>query len=79
MRTEFSLEIGVDVIDIPTMHELPRKQYIDYIENNLFWVDHHDVLRATHGEYPIATSSQQIDDLVDYLKSVAQRMRSAGQ
>ena len=78
MKTEFSLEIGVDVIDIPTMGELSRTQYVEYIENNLFWVDHHDVLRATHGEYPIATSPQQIDDLVEYLKSVAQRMRAAG-
>ena len=48
MKTEFSLEIGVDVIDIPTMDELSMEQYVEYIENNLFWVDHHDVLRATH-------------------------------
>lgn len=78
MKTEFSLEIGVDVIDIPTMDELSREQYVEYIENNLFWVDHHDVLRAIHGAYPIATSPQQIDDLVEYLKSVAHRMRAAG-
>ncbi|MCJ1882316.1 hypothetical protein [Pseudomonas nitroreducens] len=77
MKVELSIEIGEDVIDIPTMHKLPRDQYGEYVRSSLFWVDHHDVLRATQGEYPIATSAAQVEELIDYLKEVAQQMKAA--
>lgn len=77
MKHTVTIDIGVDVADIPTMQSMPNSEYFSYIDNSLFWVDHHDVLRATHGEYPIATSSEQIEVLISHLKSVADRMRKA--
>lgn len=55
--------------DIPTMREMGAAGYANYLEE-LFFVDHHDVLRATHGEYPFATSPEQVDLLIDYLKEI---------
>lgn len=78
MKHTITIDIGVDVADIPTMQSMPNSEYFSYIDNSLFWVDHHDVLRATHGEYPIATSSEQVELLISHLKSVADRMRKAG-
>lgn len=78
MKHTITIDIGVDVADIPTMQSMQNSEYFSYIDNSLFWVDHHDVLRATHGEYPIATSSEQVELLISHLKSVADRMRKAG-
>ena len=75
MKNSISLEIGVDVVDIPTMQSMSPDEYSQYIEGSLLWVDHHDVLRATHGEYPFATSSAQVEYLISHLKTVAERMR----
>lgn len=79
MKHDITIEIGVDVVDIDTMREMPASEYCRYIENSLLWVDHHDILRATHGEYPFATSSTQVEHLINHLKTVADRMREAEQ
>lgn len=78
MKHAITIDIGVDVVDIPTMESMPVSEYPEYIENSLFWGDHHDVLRATHGDYCIATSSEQVEQLINHLKVVADGMRSAG-
>lgn len=78
MKHTITIDIGVDVVDIPTMQSMSNSEYFGYIENSLFWVDHHDVLRATHGEYSIATSSEQVELLISHLKTVADAMRRAG-
>lgn len=66
--------IGDDVIDIPSMLESSAEEYRDYIEPYLFFVDHHDVLRATQGEYPIAATADQVDILINYLQQVKKQM-----
>lgn len=78
MKHTITIEIGVDVVDIPTMESMSAPEYSDYVENSLFWVDHHDVLRLTHGDYSIAATSEQVGILINHLKGVAERMRSAG-
>jgi hypothetical protein len=78
MKHTITIDIGVDVVDIPTMQSMPAAEYSSYIENSLLWVDHHDVLRVTHGEYSIATSSEQVELLINHLKVVADAMRRAG-
>lgn len=69
--------INDDVVDIPTMRSMPVDQYAHYAEYDLFWVDHHDVLRAVVGGYPIAVNQEQIDALIQYLQSVKTRMPSS--
>lgn len=63
--------------DIPTMREMGTGGYSAYVEGGLFYVDSHDVLRAVHGDYPLATTSEQIDVLIGYLEDVRARMAAA--
>jgi hypothetical protein len=78
MKIEVTIEPGVNAIDIPTMRELSIAEYVSYVENDLFRVDHHEVLRAGLGEYPIATTPAQVERLITYLQGVAQQMRAGG-
>lgn len=78
MKHTITIDIGTDVVDIPTMQSMSAVEYSTYIENSLLWVDHHDVLRATHGDYSIATSSEQVELLINHLKVVADTLRRAG-
>jgi len=78
MKHTITIDIGTDVVDIPTMQSMSAAEYSTYIENSLLWVDHHDVLRATHGDYSIATSSEQVELLINHLKVVADTLRRAG-
>lgn len=78
MKHTITIDIGTDVVDIPTMQSMSVAEYSSYIENSLLWVDHHDVLRATHGDYSIATSSEQVELLINHLKIVSDAMRRAG-
>lgn len=67
-----------EAADIPSMREMPDVGYSNYLDGGLFFTDHHDVLRAVHGGYPIATTSRQVDLLVEYLEGIKSRMVSAG-
>jgi len=76
MKLDVTIEYGANAIDIPTMRGISTTEYASYIDGDLFWVDHHDILRAVLGEYPIATTSAQVEQLISYLQGVAQRMRA---
>ncbi|WP_210669071.1 hypothetical protein [Pseudomonas protegens] len=76
MKLDVTIEYGANAIDIPTMRGISNTEYASYIDGDLFWVDHHDILRAVLGEYPIATTSAQVEQLISYLQGVAQRMRT---
>lgn len=77
MKIQVTVDYDANAADIPTMREMPVDGYATYIANDLFFVDHHDVLRAVLGEYPIATSAEQVEELIRYLKGVSTRMRGA--
>lgn len=72
-----NFRMGEDLMDIPTMHKSNTEEYKNHLEPCLFFVDHHDILRATQGEYPIATTPEQIDMLIDYLQQVKSQMLAA--
>jgi hypothetical protein len=78
MKHTITIDIGTDVVDIPTMHSMSAAEYSTYIEDSLLWVDHHDVLRVTHGDYSVAATSEQVEILISHLKTVADGMRRAG-
>jgi hypothetical protein len=63
MKHTITIDIGTDVVDIPTMHSMSAAEYSTYIEDSLLWVDHHDVLRVTHGDYSVAATSEQVEKL----------------
>jgi len=77
MKLDVKIEYGANAIDIPTMRDISNTEYASYIDGDLFYVDHHDILRAVLGDYPIATSAAQVEYLITYLQGVAQRMRDA--
>lgn len=66
------LKVTVDemAVDIPTMREMSTKEYQRYLQNELLFVDHHDVLRSGPGQYPLAVTRQQLRALIAFLKSL---------
>lgn len=73
--TTYKGTIEIEAIDIPTMRRMSTENYQQFLANGeLFWVDHHDVLRSTPAEYPIATTRQQLDMLIKALETCRERM-----
>lgn len=65
---------GDEALDIHSMHALTHDEYASYLEHELFFVDHHDILRANIGQYPIACTKDQVDGLIEYLIKIQQRL-----
>ncbi|MPS93160.1 hypothetical protein [Comamonas sp.] len=63
-----------EVMDIPTLSAVPPSDFKDYAETHLLYIDHHDVIRATVGDYPFATSAAQADELIKLLEEFKRRM-----
>ncbi|MCU1717328.1 hypothetical protein [Pseudomonas sp. 5P_3.1_Bac2] len=77
MRIQINVDSESCAADIPEMRAMPLDGYASYIANDLFFIDHHDILRAVIGEYPIATTADQTEQLICYLQGIALRMRAA--
>lgn len=69
MKQTVVIEIGKEVVDIPTLESYSQLEYRDYMEGHLLYTDHHGALRAVLGDYPLAVTRDQIDTLIDYLRS----------
>jgi len=69
--------IDEDVLDIANMEAMGLSGYIPYVEQYLKYVDHHDVLRASQGGYPIAVTKQQLDALIAHLQSIRHQFRDS--
>jgi len=74
---KINLDANAEAEDIQGMQEMPADGYANWINGELFFVDHHDILRSAHGEYPIATTSAQVQMLIAYLRKVEARMKEA--
>lgn len=77
MKLNVTLDPDATVVDIPTMFKMPLDEYAAYLDGGLFRLDHHEILRAALGEYPIATTSAQVEHLITYLQGVSDRMRES--
>lgn len=63
----------IECFDAPTMYEMSDEEYRAFVRNDeLMYVDHHPFLRSFIADYPIATTQEQLDILIEEL----QRMRS---
>lgn len=62
------------VMDIPTLLAMPASEYNEYAKGHLLYIDHHEVIRSTVGDYPLATSAAQVDELIKLLEEYKQRM-----
>lgn len=67
-----------EAADMDEMQRMSDQGYVNWIDGELFFTDHHDFLRAIHGGYPIATTSAQVGRLIEYLDGVKARMEAAG-
>ena len=65
----------IEAVDIPTMTQLSDAEYRTFIrEDGLVFVDHHDVLRSSAAGYPLATTLEQFDILVEELQKLRSKM-----
>jgi hypothetical protein len=74
--TKIKINVGeVEVVDIPTMNGMSNEQYREFIRNDgLILVDHHDVLRSSIAGYPLATTREQLDILIQELQALRSKM-----
>lgn len=66
--------VNESAVDIPTMREMSIGEYQMYLETELLFVDHHDVLRSGPGQYPLAVTREQLRMLVAHLKGLESRV-----
>lgn len=68
----------IECVDIPTMYKMSDDEYREFVELNgvggLLYVDHHDVLRSYVADYPLATTREQFDILIEYLQTLRSKM-----
>jgi len=70
----FAMKFEAEAIDIPTMRDMSIEAYRDHLNGGLFFVDHHDVLRAGPGEFPLAVTREQFRELRSYLERFVDRI-----
>ncbi|RKL21405.1 hypothetical protein BFJ72_g14878 [Fusarium proliferatum] len=75
-RIKVTAEGEGEAIDIPTMHDMPIDQYKEYVKNELFFMDHHEILRSNFCGYPYATTPAQIDAFIEVLREYKRKMVS---
>ncbi|QOY94077.1 hypothetical protein IM543_21675 [Massilia sp. UMI-21] len=74
--TTFKGKIDIEAVDIPTMANMSDDEFRQFVKGDgLFWIDHHDILRSTPAEYPLATRKSQLDILIETLTEYRDRMR----
>lgn len=67
--------VEIEAVDIPTMRMLSDAQYRKFVqEDGLVHVDHHDVLRSSAAGYPLATTLEQFDILMEELQKLRSKM-----
>jgi hypothetical protein len=68
----------IECVDIPTMSRMSDDKYLEFLRQGelggLMYVDHHDVLRSYVADYPLATSREQVDILMEYLQTLRSKM-----
>lgn len=68
--------IEIEAVDIPSMARMSDDEYREFLRTHgLFWIDHHEILRSTPANYPLATRRSQLDILIAALQHYRDRMR----
>lgn len=71
----FKQNLEVESIDIHSMYALTDEEYRTYVDGDLVFVDHHDVLRVANTTCPLATTREQLDIFIDELQRLRETMR----
>lgn len=72
--TKLKFSIDIEAVDIPSMQEMSVEEYQEYLNGELLFVDHHDILRSGPAEYPLATNKEQLEILISYLQGLRSRV-----
>lgn len=65
--------IEIETLDIPSLYAMNIEEYRGLLSGEgFFYVDQDGVLRSTQGSYPLATTREQMDILIEEL----QRLRA---
>lgn len=60
----------IEAVDIHTMNEMNDDEYTQFLQSDeLFFVDHHGILRSSVSGYPLATTKAQLKLLISDLNS----------
>lgn len=72
------IDVGkVEAVDIPTMCGMSDQEYRCFIrDDGLVLVDHNNVLRSFIVGFPLATTKEQLDILVEELQRLGSKMTS---
>lgn len=78
LKKPFYVELNVSIrtMDIPSMTVLADDEYRSLFKNELFWVDHHNILRVENTGQPIATSVEQLNIMIEELEKMKSSMIS---
>lgn len=66
--------VEIDAVDISSMYKMSAGEYKQYVENELLFIDHHDVLRSQIAQYPLAVSREQLRILIAHLQSLESKV-----
>ena len=75
MKLNVTIDTEANAVDIPAMYKMSPSEYSSYVDGGLFFFDHHEILRAVLGDYPIATTPEKVSLLIGYLEGIAEKMR----
>lgn len=68
------LSVTGEAFDIPSMKEMSIEEYQQYLEEELLFVDPHDVLRSGIGGFPLAATPEQAKALMTFLEGQLHRI-----
>ncbi|USR37848.1 hypothetical protein L1F06_014305 [Ectopseudomonas hydrolytica] len=74
--TKLKFSNDIEAVDILSMQEMSVEEYREYLNGELLFVDHHDILRSGPAEYPLATNKEQLEILISYLQGLRSRVGS---
>jgi hypothetical protein len=71
-----TLEKNAEVPDIPMMYNMTESEYRKYLEGDkIMFIDHHDVIRDGLTSRPLATTSEQLEMLIEWLENCRRWMK----
>ncbi|MCD1246189.1 hypothetical protein [Vibrio cholerae] len=69
-------ELTIKAMDIPSMLKLTDSDYRELVNGDLFYVGNEAALRVVATGHPVATTTEQLDIMIEELSGMKRRMLS---
>ncbi|SFI79163.1 hypothetical protein [Planctomicrobium piriforme] len=77
MAEKIKVKVETEWFDIPTLYDMRDDEFERHVnDDELFYVDHHEIARSSIAGYPIATTKEQLDIVIAHLESFRDTLRS---